>query len=1669
MSLSYTKLVGRDASFQLIRTNPKLTSNLKVSVDSSGEVWMNAIQADPELAKDQYQRYAVDLSKSHEFNVFNFYNKGKTPSKITFKIGTTITQTVTARDLKNQYDFDFYTSGAKYLESKQYAEKFSYFAPLYLNTALPDCFVIFKVKGASNYTAGEQIASEIDRTSFSVDFFKQMQLVKVFDMRPESHIGGYLEAILKNPMRPTSPLSINFNQAIDAYSYYKGISISSGTYVELPVETNSVMKRGLPILKKEQFIVSGFESNNIIHPNIVNLEFLFDDDTAQPFEINRYFGFYCNRLELAEFDVDLGSAFANPNDNDQPLDVLYDITDDVALPVTNENGVKVRGKNLTANVSDLKYSLQDEDNLFFSYIETKSDTHLIQPGTWNQMNDSVEFNIDDTSLDYGTLFGPGELFSQERAAVSEVDTHSTIAFRVDSKPTNGSSITLYHANGTHTDSTGRFDTLTFVDSTVAQSGSFAFFGPAKWSVQYDIAGQSVIYVSADGTKQDVATAIVGAINEIQDTDFQAVQTGEYAFVQIKAVGESFSQLKARVSPTSHITQIGTPVGDLVIADGGTTGSHPIIDNAADSVSELPLSEIEQIKDQLLVKTTKNWSRIKRVARVTDFIYPGQDEMVLNLAKDSFLSSGTIILKDNETPLVSHSNIEIRKIAKNKVGVLSIFEIKDFDFELGRTDYAKFDTLDLFKDFFEPANIPSLNFRKYSYQVIGPGTIDVNGTEYTTDDYVWQDLTGLYSYSIVSGDCALIRVPFSPNSICDAFAANATSLTSYTDYANIANLDTELQNYTGQFSLRTASVNQLQSQSAYALLTEYRDRFLQGVVSSEYQIYLENAAVEFAIDNKLTPYINKWALKDSSDARSNPYRLNTDLAFGYENFGPSHTEYRPMAEMLTHEWFYVESDFGFNTSPEAMLRNFNYFEEKFDEAQFIADPTYFDEYFQYVPSYNGRQIDRVQLRYSDLFRDPYSGQFETVFKGVKYRFFELDESRMLSDGSVPDAILNSTTRFNDYRFTALLVTDNDSIDDTLPPVRFEIIENKNAKAIVVLVKLRLAGIDKLPVDVNALNFSNALNPVPVKFTQAQLLSKMPSGNFRFEEMYGDYRIEFNSEEVSNLTYAFLYYAKSKKYNSGESSYSTTRLAKGIDISATGYYSSAQNTANTPATGSQINISTSVSLDIYSNQGFETVLSSQVAIVPEDYSGLVYRGSGIRIAISDSPTQLNTAISSVNVDTITFTSPYLYALQIVPNTPTVSISLYGNIPAGTAEQWRNVFNLVQINGGKNYYQNLFQYFSFANFKYLLETKEGLIDWKSYEDGNLTIARRFTIRAMEPNTIPLSTLIQTNGVNVTSNSSTALGGYSYTETTQTAGAEIRRYSGEYEAIFKPVTAFYQKTKIGEFLIEGANCSLDLSVPGVFELREFNHIKYSNTSILELENSAGYLPVYPLIDETPVGTSSFFVLASSWDKGYHWNYSSKSARTPIFGTRRITEDYSFVSKLVNAPESVYLEEFTIAEVTQAQLRNPEQTAMIEFAPYSKNVRFRVDVAQSIATNFKNMGLLAEFQKFFQDSNGPISTNNDLLGQITLDQYVEQYSKQNLQRLYKIDEIQVWQKIDKTIPNGTVIIEEKTIDELVAEGYSLTRSVRINNQNSTRIEGAIEKSLNSGSRVSFRIKIKFI
>jgi hypothetical protein len=270
-NISYTKLADRNVSFGLIRTNPKLTSNVKLTIDSAGELWLNSIDAVKELTDRKYKKFRVNPNSNHPVNLYKFYNYGNTPSNISFAIGSTINTDKVANNLKDQYDFDLYSSGAKYLTSRLYAEKFSYFAPLYLDKVLPEYFVIFKIPGASNYTVGEWRAKLADpnfsKSEFALDLFKNAKAVKTILLDETTNVGKYIRRIQQDKQYNKNPLYINFQKG--ASSTYRGLSITSGTYTEINQSLN--LTRAIPQLRLEKNIISGFETNNLIYTRILNL------------------------------------------------------------------------------------------------------------------------------------------------------------------------------------------------------------------------------------------------------------------------------------------------------------------------------------------------------------------------------------------------------------------------------------------------------------------------------------------------------------------------------------------------------------------------------------------------------------------------------------------------------------------------------------------------------------------------------------------------------------------------------------------------------------------------------------------------------------------------------------------------------------------------------------------------------------------------------------------------------------------------------------------------------------------------------------------------------------------------------------------------------------------------------------------------------------------------------------------------------------------------------------------------------------------------------------------------------------------------------------------------------------------------------------------------------
>jgi hypothetical protein len=149
------KLFDYNSSFSVLRTNPKITGNLKITVDSNGSVSFNSFSANTTLSSKEYKKFNITGKNSFNVDVYNFFQQGQTPVESIFQVAKkTNGETNTSTNYSGQYDF-FYGSGASLFIDPNYPEAFSYLSPLWLKDQLPDFFVIFKVPGPLNYSYTE--------------------------------------------------------------------------------------------------------------------------------------------------------------------------------------------------------------------------------------------------------------------------------------------------------------------------------------------------------------------------------------------------------------------------------------------------------------------------------------------------------------------------------------------------------------------------------------------------------------------------------------------------------------------------------------------------------------------------------------------------------------------------------------------------------------------------------------------------------------------------------------------------------------------------------------------------------------------------------------------------------------------------------------------------------------------------------------------------------------------------------------------------------------------------------------------------------------------------------------------------------------------------------------------------------------------------------------------------------------------------------------------------------------------------------------------------------------------------------------------------------------------------------------------------------------------------
>lgn len=288
-----------DRSHLILRTNPRLTGNIKLMVGHDN-VYMSTIQVNDTLSDQQYVSNPINPISNYSVDVYSIFNS--VPKNILYQIPE-IDHNQYARKNSEQY-IQTYNYGCHRLISKLYDEQFSSFAPLLIGDKIPDAYVLFKIPLSKQHDSESWTAS---------DYYKEADIVTTFDLK-KSKIGIYIQNLVGHPLFHNPPITVNYETKTVTYC---GISVYKGSIVSITESILHLFDQELPIKDFDQYITDGFYRNGLVLANLLNLEFMFDD-VVTDFSTSSYYGLYVNYK-----DIDGYNPIKIQQDYDQYLKNCY--------------------------------------------------------------------------------------------------------------------------------------------------------------------------------------------------------------------------------------------------------------------------------------------------------------------------------------------------------------------------------------------------------------------------------------------------------------------------------------------------------------------------------------------------------------------------------------------------------------------------------------------------------------------------------------------------------------------------------------------------------------------------------------------------------------------------------------------------------------------------------------------------------------------------------------------------------------------------------------------------------------------------------------------------------------------------------------------------------------------------------------------------------------------------------------------------------------------------------------------------------------------------------------------------------------------------------------------------------------------------------------------------
>lgn len=717
---TYTRL-DDDVSFQLVRTNPMLTTNTKLVYDGEN-MYLESYDANPLLVTQKYKNVKINGKSPFNRDIRNFLLGTKESA---YDIYHNESDLVVADTYDRQFE-TMYWCGAESIYSEQYKQELGFVAPLYIRKKLPSYFVIFRVDGPSNFNLKINRENQTIDNVFDIneDVIKKARIIKTFSLKEGTPIGNYLKKYVEqSSFDYDKSVYVNFSKSEITYF---GIDKKYGV---LTSKTESfrheLLENDNTIMHSDDWITSGFKRNNLIFPYIINFEFLFDDNETKDYRFSRYFGLYCNDIDICEFE-------AKYKKYDFVVDKPEELLKETILKGGEYSKIQLLfDKNDEFNDGITEYMFDNDDKMSFHYIKDKYDSlHQVCSIYDNRYdNDDTRFiEIADKRFDLSSICG-FEITSVSGSCerLNSVGK-AEFSFRINKPFTQGEQIRFYYDDGSDSDPLFKSYTAVTEDEDEGNSDSESHIIPAGKFVGTKF--------SALGSLKDTTKALCDCINSSRDDEhyFEAIYDETTVVIRCVYSNENTNLLFDIEADDTLIDN------KRIIMYGNTNRLEGGSDNK-NCTFKIRKEDKAMFANGRYLKTGNKEKKNAKIISCVQYVNE----------KDKIEKDFLEISTDENGVYVDVANTGLVEIVDRffpKFGVLSFFPVMDFDFDLIYSRYGDFtafkeecerlekESLSHYTDYgnsdeFERGNISSLTdgyFKDYNGKGIG--------TEY---DYFMENL------------------------------------------------------------------------------------------------------------------------------------------------------------------------------------------------------------------------------------------------------------------------------------------------------------------------------------------------------------------------------------------------------------------------------------------------------------------------------------------------------------------------------------------------------------------------------------------------------------------------------------------------------------------------------------------------------------------------------------------------------------------------------------------------------------------------------------------------------------------------------------------------------------------------------------------------------------------